>query len=134
MPRNLNEHKQWLEKQPKKERRPNQPSQVALQQIEQASLSVQAMTGNADWDRFLSYLQRGVEISERQGKMLEAQLRDPSVIDHNEIIAIKVLLAATDARTLAWRTAINLPAQIIESGDNAAELIVEEESEDEQPV
>jgi hypothetical protein len=127
MDRSRRDHKDWLKDNPSpREARSRSPDQQSLRMIEQASVSVSAMTGNPDWDRFLSYLQRGVEISQQQADGVKERLCDPGVYNAESIIGLKIALAAAEARTQAWQAAINLPRDIIENGDKAAELIVED--------
>ena len=48
------------------------------------------------------------------------------VVNADEIMGIKAMLTDANARKEAWQAAINLPKDIMENGENARELIVDE--------
>jgi|TARA_Y100000310_G_scaffold21356_3_gene20640 hypothetical protein len=103
-----------------------QLTQGDLQLLIQAEVSAEAMTGHPDFDRFLSYLQNAVVICEQKIAYLQTQLNDPMVVNADEIMGIKAMLTDANARKEAWQAAINLPKDIMENGENARELIVDE--------
>ncbi len=92
--------------------RANNHNHNMLDVLQQAHVSIENVTGHADWDRYLSYLQAFIERTKVQREQFAAVLADPSITEHSDMMTAKIALLECDAQIKAWVAAITLPAQI----------------------
>ena len=106
------ERKQF-EEIPKQDRINNHASiQGVLDLLTQAQISSEKVTGDPDWDRYLSYLQAAVERTRMHRERYSDVLSDPKVTDQAAMMAAKIGLLECDAQIKAWDAAISLPVFI----------------------
>jgi hypothetical protein len=104
----------------------HEPSAAEVKQLRglrQAEVSADRLTGDPDWDVYLSYLHAAIEATARQKSSLEERLHSPDLVDHVEMLKIKIALSECTARIDAWTAALNLPSDIKKNGRNAKNLI-----------
>lgn len=94
-----------------------------LHALRQAEVSADKLTGDPDWDVYLSYLQHAVDSTQEQKRALERRLHSPDLVEHVEILKTKMALAECTARIDAWNAAISLPVDIKKNGNKAKDLI-----------
>ena len=94
-----------------------------LEMIAQAEVKMTNMTGDGNWDTFLSYLQSALEALKQQAASFEEILVSPDLIDDLEIRKIKSSINQLKAKieTLEW--VIYLPRAIQEKGEEARPLL-----------
>ena len=61
-----------------------------LEVIKQAAVSVENLTGHAQWDRFLSYLQASMDDAKGQEASLKTVLANPFTVNHDEMMRTKL--------------------------------------------
>lgn len=96
-----------------------------LELLSQAQVKAEHVTGHDAWDTYLSYIQSAVEKAQGYMAHLDALLTDPMVVDHSQIMRLKVEREACRARIEAWEAATSLPRQIIEQGEKARNVLIE---------
>lgn len=94
-----------------------------LRMIAQAEVKMGLLTGDPCWDTFLSYLEAAVETTERQLALLQAKLFQPEIVDTNEIMGLKVMIAQCQSRAEVLRAVMSLPKDIKTTGEVAKELL-----------
>ncbi len=94
-----------------------------LKRHARASLEAQAVTGDPHWDYYLSHLQAAIETTDAQIAHLTASLCDDTVVDHNQLMTLKLALAECKGMANAWKVARNLPKDLIENGEKATALL-----------
>ena len=102
-----------------------------LQMLERAALEARAVTGDPHWDYYLSCLQGAIEQTEKQIAHLRENLGRGDVVNHDQIMTLKLALAECRGRLAAWIVARDTPKELMESGDKATDLlakIAEQES------
>lgn len=110
------------------QRQIGEPEIHRLRVLQQAEVSADRLTGDPDWDVFTSYIQAAIDSTEKQKRAAEDRLRAPDVVDHLEILRIKIALAECVARIEAWTAAVRLPALIKKSGSDAKDLMAKFET------
>ena len=99
------------------ERRPQ------LEMLAQAEVKAALLTGDPNWDKFLSYLQAALEITEAQPPAFAAVIADPAMVEHDRIMAAKICLAECKGRVEAFEAVISLPKDIMKMGAEAKTLL-----------
>lgn len=94
-----------------------------LQFLAQAQVRQNNLTGNPDFDRFLSYIQATVESLQEKSKSYEAMLCDPMLVNHDRIMEIKIAKTGVDNMIGALVAVMELPRQIMEVGEQAKEKL-----------
>lgn len=98
-------------------------SRLALEQLQQAQVRMENLTGDPDWDLFLSYVEAGIQRTEREAVTHLDQLRSPTTVNVDEIMQLKMALHGCQARIDAWRAILELPKDIRDSGEQAKTLL-----------
>ncbi len=94
-----------------------------LKMLAQAEVSAKMLTGDPQWDRFLSYLQAALEHTQGQADAAAETIANPSVVNNDQIMAAKAIITECNARVDAWNAVISLPKDLIEMGDQATALL-----------
>ena len=94
-----------------------------LKRHARSALEAEAVTGNPHWDYYLSYLQDAIETTDAQIAHLTSFLCDDTVVDHNQMMTLKLALAECKGMASAWKTARDLPKDLIENGEKATALL-----------
>lgn len=97
----------------------------ALEGITREAVRMEALTGNPEWDHFLSYLEAAHKAALRHREVEFAKLRDPMLVDPQEIQRCKIKVAIIDTRIEAIDEIMALPKFIQDHGEKARELIAE---------
>lgn len=98
--------------------------------INAAAVSVANLTANADFDRFLSYLQAALETLKVRDADLTRRLRDPTLVDPIETARVKAELIGVSAQALILENVIALPAALQRDGETARGLLERMEEPD----
>ena len=96
-----------------------------LRLLERAALEARAVTGEPHWDYYLTCLQGAIEQTETQSAQLRENLCDPTIVNHDQIMTLKLALAECRGRLKAWTVARDLPKELMKSGDTATDLLAE---------
>ncbi len=94
-----------------------------LKTLQRAALEARAVTGDPHWDYYLSCLQGAIEQTEKQIAHLRENLCDGSVVNHDQLLTLKLALAECRGRLTAWIVARDTPKELMESGDKATDLL-----------
>lgn len=92
-----------------------------LQLLEQAAVSVEAVTGHPAWDRFLSMISAMIAKFEGMEEAALERISNPGTVDQNELMLAKIALAEARAAKTALQATMKLPSEII----NAREIAVD---------
>lgn len=98
---------------------------VNLQMIAQESVRAAAVTGDADWDHFLAYIEAVIKIATKHLDIEVTKLRDPYRVNVDEIAKCKAAITALEARIATMTEVILLPKFIKEQGEAARAKIAE---------
>ncbi len=99
------------------ERRPQ------LEMLAQAEVQAGLLTGDPNWDIFLSYIQAVLEVTKGQRDAFAAVIADPATVEHDRIMSAKIGLAECKGLIDAWEAVISLPKDILEVGREARTLL-----------
>ncbi len=105
------------------QRAPKNGNRVTLQQLQQAQVEADKLTGDPHWDLFLSYVAAAAERAEQAAENIKSLILQPNMVGHDELMMAKIELAEAEAQARAWRQVIALPADIRESGEQAKTLL-----------
>ena len=106
-------------------------SKLLLQSLSQAQIKAEHVTGDPDWDTFLSYIQSAVENHEAEIAELKTMLESPHMVAPDDIMRLKIAIISCRARLSAWDAVISLPRDIKEHGEKARSLLDRMEDETE---
>ena len=94
-----------------------------LEMIAQAAVKADLLTGDSNWDTFLSYIQAAAEQTEAQRNAILEQISDPNIVDDNQTRRLRNAVIACNERIGAWKAVMDLPKDIIENGEKARAIL-----------
>ncbi len=94
-----------------------------LEMLVQAEVKAGLLTGDPNWDIFLSYIQAVLEVAKGQRDAFAAVIADPATVEHDRIMSAKIGLAECKGLIDAWEAVISLPKDILEVGREARTLL-----------
>ena len=94
-----------------------------IRMLIQAAVSLDRVTGDPDWDKFLSYVQGALEYAEELTKEVEVQLADIYLVDQTKILTLKASLALLKGQVLSLEWVLAIPKELKEQGKIAREDI-----------
>jgi hypothetical protein len=97
----------------------------ALQALAQEAVRMEAVTGSAEWNHFLAYIEAAAKDARAKRDYEIQRLRDPMMVDAKEMATSKAKLAVLDGRINALDEVIGLPKFIQENARLAAATIDE---------
>ena len=87
-----------------------------------------ALTGSAEWDYYLRWVEANIKATERLIETKTAQAAALVLVDETKAKEAAVMVAALTARAETLREVILLPKWIKEQGEAAAKVVAELES------
>ena len=93
------------------------------QVLSQASVHAGSLTGDEHWDLFLSYIQFMREAYEKEKERAVSHLMNPAIVDRDEIIRLKVMIARYSEAVTVLGAVIGVPKLLKDAGDKAAEVL-----------
>jgi hypothetical protein len=94
-----------------------------LQAVRRAALSVDAMTGDENWDHFLSQVQERMEGAQKELDQAVEALKNSNDFSPEPLIMQKLAVRLWGREVEALQWVIGLPRQLQEQGDRASELL-----------
>ncbi len=89
----------------------------------QREVPAKLLTGDPNWDFYCSLLQAKIDDADESLLRLKESLADPQKVDHQELILLKMHIAAEASYVRALREAIELPVDIANGGKKAREIL-----------
>ena len=93
------------------------------QVLAQASVHAGSLTGDEHWDLFLSYVQFMRDAYETEKQQAVSHLMNPTIVDRDEIIRLKVAIARYSEAVAVLGAVIGIPKLLKNAGDQAAEIL-----------
>lgn len=90
---------------------------------EQASVKAEHLTGDPNWDFFLSFAQAEIEFAEGQIEVFLGKLGDGVTVSHDELMVLKIAKRECEGRIAAWRRMMTLPKSLMAGGEQARSLL-----------
>jgi hypothetical protein len=94
-----------------------------LETLSQAAVQMELLTGDANWDRFLSYVQSAIAGMEKSAEGFRRKLADPTLVNPDDNMRAKIALIECEATITAWRVVLELPVDIRRLGTEARSLL-----------
>ena len=94
-----------------------------LVMLAQAEVEAGSLTGIVQWDRFLSYVAAASETCKQHAAAVRDKIADPAIVDHGEIMQLKIRLEGWIQRGFAFDSVIGLPKDLLEIGQDAKALL-----------
>lgn len=108
--------------------RSTRTSQIAhLRPLAQVAPRIEALTGDPTWDYFLAYLEAAATAARRHLEFEFVKLRDPMMVNGDEIAKCKAKITAIEARLETLSEVMALPKLLREQSERAHELIAQME-------
>ena len=104
---------------------PRARSMGTLQIVQQQAVRQSALTGDANWDPFLSYIEAAIAATERKRDAEDVKLRDPNLVNDEAMRGIKINLVRLEERIGALKEVLALPKFLKEQGESARRQIAE---------
>lgn len=105
------------------------PQRTDLKMLAQETVRLAALTGDEHWDHFLSYLEAAVKIAKHLSDGEAAKLRDPMLVNAEEIAKCRARITQLDSRIVTLEEILLLPKFLRENAAAAREKIAEMERE-----
>lgn len=90
--------------------------------LAQAEVLAENMTRVREWDLFLSYISAAREECVKEIDKMRVRISDPMIVDHAEVMRLKVLLEGWTQRKNAFEAVMSLPKDLLEMGSKAKAL------------
>ncbi len=94
-----------------------------LEDIARAAPEMTVLTGTAEWDKYLTYLQAMLEYIEGKIEYTRKSLLDPNVWGIEELTVIKMDLLKFEDRKELLEFVMELPQELVESGKIAKQTL-----------
>lgn len=107
----------------KAKRDPKEQERQNLAMIRQAGVAAEMLTGNPDWDKFLTYLQPALEANTAQRDAFMRDLANPLLVNVDEVSKRRIAVIRLNERIEVLQWVIALPAHLIRLGGQAAEQL-----------
>lgn len=107
----------------KKERQRSQIGHLEL--LHQAAVRAELLTGDPQWDTYMSFLQDTVNKTQAIRSRYEEILSDPNVVDDGEMRRAKIGVIECTSAINALEAAISLPKMLKDTGEIAKDMIAE---------
>ena len=120
----LDEYRKRLRSSPQGEARIHE-----LRGMAQEAPRAAALTGSAEWDWYLRYVEASIKMAERLVEGKRVQAASLVLVDEAKAKAAAVQVTALEARRDTLLELISLPKFIIENGKQAADIIAKLEAE-----
>lgn len=101
----------------------SQRRETNLKQIRQEAPAAEMLTSDARWNVFLQVLEGLKRQAEEACRSFEESLASPGVLDHGQMIELKMQIARMRERIDTIRQVMELPQEMIERGKKADELL-----------
>jgi hypothetical protein len=99
-----------------------------VEAVARAQVAMEALTGDANWDLFLSYVQAAIDETDRAIEAVKAALISPQLADPLLIMTAKLRAVELTSRAATLRTVIDLPKEIATLGNKARAILVRMEA------
>src|SRR5258708_7966223 len=100
-------------------------SPANLDVIAREAVRMKALTGDENWDYFLSYIEAALRASETQLNIETAKLRSPYLVNDEAIRALKAQITFIEARIHTLKEVLMLPKYLKEHGEAAKAQIAD---------
>ena len=100
-----------------KETKAREVAPATLQMMEQAALSAAYVTADPHWDKLLSFIEATRQRIEKEKAAHEENLKGTSVVDHDSMIKMKLMIAQCDAILSTFEVILELPKHLKEQGE-----------------
>lgn len=94
-----------------------------LSGLAQAALKADAVTSDASWDTYLSYIQRAIDVAKQERTARMAQLSSPQMVGEDKIAVTRHAIFQMDERIRCLEWVITMPAEIKKVGSVAKEKL-----------
>lgn len=94
-----------------------------------AQPSLESLTGNSDWDLYLSCLQFFLEKAEKDKMEIDLALTDGDVFDHVKLIRMKSQSLCLGERIFTINQLMTLPKRIIEDGERVLQELMKQDQQ-----
>jgi hypothetical protein len=96
-----------------------------LRAMMQEAVRIEAVTGDAAWDHYNSYVEAALKMAEHSRDSADARLRDPYLVNDEAVRTLKVTITRLEARIDTLREILLLPKLLKERGALARAQIAE---------
>lgn len=91
--------------------------------LAQAALKADAVTSDASWDTYLSYIQRAIDVAKQERTANVARLASPQMVGEDKIAITRHAIFQMDERIRCLEWVITMPAEIKKVGFVAKEKL-----------
>lgn len=106
--------------------RNSEPAKERIRQLQaqvHEAVRASAVTGHADWDHFMAAIEGRIKTYKTLIAAEQIKLNNPSLVNADEIMLLKVKLACLNSGMGALEEIIELPKLIIKDGAEAADRL-----------
>ena len=90
-----------------------------LRMIAQEAVRMEALTGDEAWDHYNAYLEAALKTATRQMDDAKSHLTDSRLVNGDAIVAVKLSIAALEARIATLKEVLTLPKFLKDQGSLA---------------
>ena len=105
-----------------------------LKGLAQEAPRMAALTGSAEWDYFLRFVEAQIKLAEREAEVKRGQAATLILVDEDKAKAAALAYTILQSRAETLREVILLPKWLIEQGGKAADLVAAIEAGEAPPV
>ena len=91
-----------------------------LQAIQQAAVKAEILTGDENWDTFLSYLQATTKNAAEARDRYMNEIASPLLVDGNEMRLKQIAIIRLNERIATLQAVMNIPKELKEGGKEAS--------------
>jgi ketopantoate hydroxymethyltransferase len=100
-----------------------QERQAELRQVAQAAPAMTVLTGHSEWDTFLAVLEAMKQQAENALRLVQANLAQSFELEPTQLVSRKVQAMMIQERIAVIEEIIAKPAELLEAGKKAQEMV-----------
>ena len=127
------EHAEYKEYIGQKKKEHIREQKTSLGMLQRAAVEAKFLTGDHNWDVYLSYIQNAIERTEAQLSVFKDGLCDPDMTNADALMRIKIHAATCTGRIEAMEAMKALPVELMTAGEKAKQLLATIDETDSQP-
>ncbi len=117
----------WIEAQKRVTQQRVREREPELRLAAQREVPARLLTGDKNWDFYTSCLQAKIDEASANLIRMKESLADPGKLGYEELLFLKIHIAAENNYIRALEEAIELPSDIAKGGEKAREILKEYE-------
>ncbi len=122
----LTKKEQWEERILQRKSEKIKQNTFEIQGMMQTAQDMELLTNDPLWDKYVSFLASVLDTAKTAAQRAQQDLADPTRVNADEIMAVKMVLVRLNERISVLETVIQIPGMLVKEGAVAKEVFKEQ--------